>query len=194
MLLKMNRVSFFIKAAAASLMIFSSMLSAAEPGDISRGSVDWANNCARCHNMRSANDFRDGEWAPIMTHMRLRGGLSGQQTRDILAFLQSSNNRPVVSSSVLHNISSPISLSGKAIYNKTCIACHGANGEGAINGVPKLSERLPLSSDEVHLQHIKNGLLSPGSAMAMPANGGNPNLTDEDIAAVLKYIEKEFGQ
>lgn len=194
MLLKTNSVSFFIKAATASLMIFSSMLSAAEPGDISRGSVDWANNCARCHNMRSANDFRDDEWAPIMTHMRLRAGLSGQQTRDILAFLQSSNNKPIESASVLPNTSNLISLSGKAIYNKTCIACHGANGEGAINGVPKLSERLPLSSDEVHLQHIKNGLLSPGSPMAMPANGGNPNLTDEDITAVLNYIEKEFGQ
>lgn len=194
MLLKTNGVSFFIKAATASLMIFSSMLSAAEPGDISRGSVDWANNCARCHNMRSANDFRDDEWAPIMTHMRLRAGLSGQQTRDILAFLQSSNNRPVVSSSVSPNISSPTNLSGKAIYNKTCIACHGANGEGAISGVPKLSERLPLSSDEVHLQHIKNGLLSSGSPMAMPANGGDPSLTGADIMEVLKYINKEFGR
>ena len=170
------------------------MLSAAEPGDISRGSVDWANNCARCHNMRGANDFSDDEWAPIMTHMRLRAGLSGQQTRDILAFLQSSNNKSIESASVSPKTSSPISLSGKDIYNKSCIACHGANGEGAISGVPKLSERLPQSSHDVHFQHIKNGLLSPGSPMAMPANGGNPNLADEDIAAVLKYIKKEFGR
>jgi len=64
---------------------------AVQTGDVARGTGLWAQNCARCHNMRDPKEFRDDLWKPIMTHMRIRAGLTGQDTRDILAFLQSSN-------------------------------------------------------------------------------------------------------
>lgn len=60
-------------------------------GDMGRGAVLWSQNCARCHNMRDPKEFRDDLWKPIVTHMRLRAGLTGQDARDILAFLQASN-------------------------------------------------------------------------------------------------------
>jgi len=60
-------------------------------GDIGRGAGLWAQNCARCHNMRDPKEFRDDLWKPIMSHMRIRAGLTGQDTRDILVFLQASN-------------------------------------------------------------------------------------------------------
>lgn len=60
-------------------------------GDIGRGAAMWSQNCARCHNMRDPKEFRDDLWKPIVTHMRIRAGLTGQDTRDILAFLQASN-------------------------------------------------------------------------------------------------------
>ncbi len=82
---------------------------------------------------------------------------------------------------------------GEQIYKQTCIACHGANGEGAIPGVPKLSERMS-KSDETLLNHITNGFQSEGSAMAMPAKGGNPALTDADMKEVLSYLRKRFGK
>ena len=43
------------------------------------------------HNMRDPNEFRDDIWKPIVTHMRVRAGLTGQEARDILEFLQRSN-------------------------------------------------------------------------------------------------------
>ena len=82
---------------------------------------------------------------------------------------------------------------GEQIYKQTCIACHGANGEGAIPGVPKLSERLS-KSDEVLLLNITNGFQSEGSPMAMPAKGGNPDMTDTDVKKVLSYIRQNFSQ
>lgn len=66
---------------------------AADEGtDVGRGAKAWAENCSRCHNIREPNEFRDDLWRPIVYHMRVRGGLTGQEARDVLKFLQSANN------------------------------------------------------------------------------------------------------
>jgi len=62
-----------------------------QAGDPARGAKAWADNCSRCHNMRDPKEFRDDQWRPIVYHMRTRGGLTGQDTRDILAYLQAAN-------------------------------------------------------------------------------------------------------
>ena len=97
------RVSNFIKAAIGAYALFSVGLVAINlsaqpadkppeiPGDFVRGVSLWANTCVRCHNMRDPKELGDQEWRPVMTHMRLRAGLTGQDTRDILTFLQQSN-------------------------------------------------------------------------------------------------------
>ena len=169
------------------------VLAADTVGNSIDGAKAWANHCARCHNMREPSEFRDDEWRPIVIHMRVRAGLSGQQARDILAFLQSSNYVAAVKSDSLSKAASGASADGKAIYNQTCIACHGADGKGAISGVPSLAERIS-KSDAVLLNNILNGYQSPGAPMAMPARGGNPNLSDQDIREVLSYIRKTYGQ
>ncbi len=56
-----------------------------------RGAQAWAGQCARCHAMRDPRELRDDQWRAVVTHMRIRGGLTGQQARDILRFLQESN-------------------------------------------------------------------------------------------------------
>lgn len=37
------------------------------------------------------------------------------------------------------------------------------------------------------------GFQTPGSPMAMPAMGGNPNLTAADVRSVLGYLRETFG-
>lgn len=179
----------------SSLLLFSGMVNAADDdskaGDSIRGAKEWANNCARCHNMRDPNEFRDDKWRLIVSHMRVRAGLHGQQTRDILAFLQSSNYTVVPVADTGEVSTKNSGLSGEQIFKQTCVACHGANGDGSIPGVPKLSERLS-KSDSTLLSNIKNGFQSEGSVMAMPAKGGNPGLTDADIKEVLIYLQKTF--
>ena len=83
---------------------------------------------------------------------------------------------------------------GKAVYSQTCIACHGANGKGAIPGIQDLTAANgPLSkSDEELLASIAEGFQSAGSPMAMPPKGGNPSLTIDDIRAVISYLRTEF--
>ncbi|MCZ6854404.1 MAG: c-type cytochrome [Gammaproteobacteria bacterium] len=85
---------------------------------------------------------------------------------------------------------------GQAIYSQTCIACHGANGKGAIPGVADLTKGDGALSkpDETLLNSITEGFQSPGSALAMPPNGGNPTLAEEDVKAVLAYLRAAFGR
>lgn len=86
--------------------------------------------------------------------------------------------------------------SGAAIFQQTCVVCHGTNGKGAVPGAPDFtSANGPMQkSDAVLLQHIINGFQSPGSTMAMPARGGNPKLTDDDLKKALSYMRSKFGK
>ncbi len=62
-----------------------------QPGDFARGAMQWVENCGRCHNVRDPKELRDDQWVSTVYHMRIRAGLTGQQTRDIITFLQESN-------------------------------------------------------------------------------------------------------
>jgi cytochrome c oxidase subunit 2 len=75
---------------------------------------------------------------------------------------------------------------GKAVYDRACLACHGANGEG---GVGKAIAKSPIATGEVgtHLGVSINGV--PGTAMQ--AFGGQMN--DVDMAAVITYQRNAFG-
>jgi mono/diheme cytochrome c family protein len=84
---------------------------------------------------------------------------------------------------------------GKAIYDKSCATCHGAQGKG--NGPasaimdPKpadfTSETIKKKSDEQLLKAIESGV--PGTPMA-PWKG---SLTAQQIQDVLAYV-RSFGQ
>lgn len=90
----MKTLQAILMAAAVGLsgaMGSASAQEAEDPQAISRGVTAWQDNCARCHNMRQPTEFRDDLWKPIVSHMRVRAGLTGQEARDILAFLQASN-------------------------------------------------------------------------------------------------------
>lgn len=85
---------------------------------------------------------------------------------------------------------------GKAVYSQTCVACHGADGKGAIPGVADLTKAdgALAKSDAELIKSITDGFKSPGAALAMPAKGGNPALSESDIAAVLAYLRATFGR
>ena len=75
---------------------------------------------------------------------------------------------------------------GKAVYDRACMACHGANGEG---GLGNAIAKSPIATGELstHLDIGINGV--PGTAMQ--AFGGQMN--DVDMAAVITYQRNAFG-
>jgi len=170
-----------------------------EPGDFASGSRVWAENCNRCHNVRDPRDLRDDQWITSTFHMRIRAGLTGRETRDVLTFLQASN-AVITADTKLATLATEQTTgnarSGEEIYAQTCVACHGADGTGALPGVPNFSGTDgPLGkSNEILHQNILLGYQSPGSPMAMPPKGGNTALTGADIDLVLRYLREAFAQ
>ncbi|MFV8818934.1 cytochrome c oxidase subunit II [Haliea sp. E17] len=75
---------------------------------------------------------------------------------------------------------------GKAVYDRNCLACHGANGEG---GVGKAIAGSPVATGDLahHLDVAIHGV--PGTAMQ--AFGGQ--LNDVDMAAVVTFQRNAFG-
>lgn len=63
----------------------------ASPEDGKGGAQLWAENCARCHNMRPPTEFSSDQWQVIVHEMRVRANLTGQEQRKILEFLQSAS-------------------------------------------------------------------------------------------------------
>jgi len=167
-----------------------------QAGNFSNGSKVWAENCNRCHNMRGPKELRDDQWISTSFHMRVRAGLTGQETRDIITFMQASNTKSVASGST--QIAAVISkgATAKETYDKTCVACHGSDGKGAFPGTPNftLSDGALSKSDNVLIDHITNGFQSENSPMAMPPKGGNPNLDEKSIRDVLSYIKATFNK
>jgi len=75
---------------------------------------------------------------------------------------------------------------GKDVYMKSCVACHGIEGEG---GVGTAIAGSPLATGDVagHLDIIVNG--KPGSAM----QAFGSQLNEVDLAAVTTYQRNSFG-
>lgn len=83
---------------------------------------------------------------------------------------------------------------GKAVYERSCATCHGANGKGVLPGVPDLTKKDGVLSqpDDVLLKRTVEGYQSPGSPLAMPPKGGNPSLTEAQLKQAIDYMKNEF--
>lgn len=74
-------------------------------------------------------------------------------------------------------------IDGGEIYNRVCMACHetGAAGAPVRGNEGQWADRLDKGWDELLANSI-NGI------GAMPARGGDPNLSDEEVAASTAYL------
>ncbi len=83
---------------------------------------------------------------------------------------------------------------GEALYDSTCVACHGPGGEGVTNlGKPFTTSEFISSKTELNLLNfIKEGRPSSHAdnttGIDMPPKGGNPALSDDDILDIIAYI------
>lgn len=81
-----------------------------------------------------------------------------------------------------------IKLSGQEVYNKVCAACHAAG----VMGAPKVGakdqwEPRVAQGLETLVTHAVGGI------RAMPAKGGNPALTEDNVKEAIAYMLGETG-
>jgi nitrite reductase (NO-forming) len=85
---------------------------------------------------------------------------------------------------------------GKRVYGQICVACHQIDGKGVPQAFPPLAGSDYLMADKKRAIHILlNGLQGPITVNGQTYNGLMPKLAleDADIAAVLTYVRKSFG-
>lgn len=82
-----------------------------------------------------------------------------------------------------NTVASGGAVDGESIYGRVCMACHDTGAAGA----PRRGEEADWAERsakgfETLLDHALNGF------NAMPARGGNPNLSDEEVRASVAYL------
>jgi disulfide bond formation protein DsbB len=83
---------------------------------------------------------------------------------------------------------------GQQIYSQLCIACHGPEAKG-VQGLGKdltTSTFIAEKSDAEMVEFIKVGR-DPGdplntTGVAMPPKGGNPAMSEQDMADIVAYM------
>nr|WP_284041338.1 c-type cytochrome [Halomonas olivaria] len=74
-------------------------------------------------------------------------------------------------------------VDGAGIYNSVCMACHETGAAGApVRGDEAAWAERTEQGFATLLEHSINGI------GAMPARGGNPNLSDEEVEAATAYL------
>jgi len=74
-------------------------------------------------------------------------------------------------------------VDGSKVYGGLCMSCHDAGVAGApINGSEQMAQRLEEKGLDMLVSNAINGI------NVMPARGGNPALTDEEIRAAVEFM------
>ncbi len=98
------------------------------------------------------------------------------------------NIEPVGTVSLKDASAPQMAKTGEQVVNETCIACHGT---GALNA-PKIGDagnwgpRI-AQGYELLVKHAKEGI------RAMPARGGNADLSDGELAAAVVFMANKGG-
>lgn len=86
---------------------------------------------------------------------------------------------------------------GLAVYNKTCIACHGPEGKGVPQAFPPLDgSPWPVGDPELPIRIVLKGMQGPLEVGGQKFNNVMAPLgvlTDQEIADVLTYVRQSWG-
>lgn len=79
--------------------------------------------------------------------------------------------------------SAVLAADGKAVYDKTCVACHATG----VANAPKLGDKAAWASRAATGKAALVASVKAGKG-AMPPKAGNAALTDDDIGAAVDYM------
>lgn len=158
-------------------------------------------HCQTCHDLQSVVDsagIRRGAWDAVLDNMHGFGlRISDEQRARILDYLASylGPKPPPEETAAATDGTGPVD--GLQVFNDTCIACHGADGQGKQGEFPPLAGNrdLFLATDfpaVVALNGIEGKIEVAGHAFdkAMPPFDF---LSDREIAAVVGYVRSAWN-
>ncbi len=133
------------------------------------------------------NVLNDAEVAAVVNHERTSwGNNGGEVTIEQVAELRKSLGFPPFPAGGAEPIDEgALASEGEAIY-AACSSCHGDDGKSTLTGVPNIAANPKvLSSPDAVVRYL---LLGTAKKSAQ-----GQSMTDREIAAILTYIRKDFG-
>src|SRR5690606_21645230 len=114
----------------------------------------------------------------------LMGSGSNAQTDEAIA----NRIKPVASFALVDANAPKVMKTGQQVYDSTCAACHNAG----VAGAPKLGDKAAwapyiANGYETLVKHAINGI------NAMPPKGGNPSLSDFEVARAVVLMTNQSG-
>lgn len=158
--------------------------------------------CGGCHEPALVMFSREDEegWRVIINDMVARGAKATTQEIEVMsAYLAAHFNRQTKfaplqylgAAAATAKDEQQLFAAGKEIYGTLCAVCHQADGRGRDKIAPALvGSRFALGPAAMVVRIMLHGKRGPTNVM--PALG--PLITDEQIAAVLTYIRREWDQ
>jgi mono/diheme cytochrome c family protein len=157
--------------------------------------------CAGCHDPSLVMFSREDEegWAVIVNDMAARGAKGTQKELKIIAAYLAAHFNRDTKFSPFQGFGAAASArdeqqffaAGREIYQTLCVVCHQADGRGRQNVAPALvGSELTLAPPAIPVRIMLHGKRGPTNVM--PALG--PLMSDEQIAAALTYVRREWGQ
>ncbi len=188
----------------ALLVAYAPAAVAQQSTAVSEGAKVYGATCGRCHNPRSPLERSDRDWVTIINHMRVRANLTGNQTSDVLAFLQATNSdpresraiagqppaaeAPAVSEAPPSSDAAMVAEGESLVSRNACLGCHVVGGTGG-----QLGPSLDGVVDKKGPAYVRQKLADPtfDLATSMMPNFG---LTSEQVEAVLAYLATLGGE
>jgi len=100
--------------------------------------------------------------------------------------------KPIAQLAALDANAPKVEKSGQEVYEATCVACHGSGALGAPRFENKADWGARISQGyDILIKHAAEGFT--GKNGTMPPRGGNPDLTDTEVARAVAYMANAAG-
>ncbi|WP_019603389.1 c-type cytochrome [Teredinibacter turnerae] len=175
-------MKYLIVFPVVAVMFFTVSVIAEKPA--LNGAEVFNNNCVRCHNARSTDEFTLAEWAVIMPHMREKAHLTGAETNAVMDFFRIVKN----GEEQLQPKSNTL-LDGEQLFQKySCQGCHSFKGSGGTVG-PALDSVIAEKGKSFFARKMADPQFNnPSSPMPkMP-------LTGDEIEALAEFLSTVPGE
>jgi len=124
----------------------------------------------------------------LLSQLLTTGLKTGDKTAAMSDEAVAARLKPVGQVEVTDPNAPKVEKSGKEVVEAVCGACHGSGALGA----PKIGDKAGWSSHIVHgLEHLTQNAIK--GVKQMPARGGNPDLTDTEIARAIVFMANQSG-
>ena len=210
----MNKLNYLKGSWAAAAAVLALSLAAPQPAAaqgseaVAEGARVYGATCGRCHNARSPLERSDRDWVTIINHMRVRADMTGDQARNVLAFLQATNGDPrertplpaaeaAVPGAGQEQEVGPAAVStdpqvierGEALVRqKACLGCHVVGSAGGQVG-PSLNGVVDQRGEDFVRRKLQDSTFDNASSM-MPTFGLSP----EEIDAIVAFLATLDGE